>query len=231
MRLVLLSDTHMHHEALTVPPCDVLIHAGDFTRRGRRQEVEEFLRWFSLREAREKVLIAGNHDFLCEEAPDLARALIQEAGVRYLQDEEAHVAGLRIWGSPMTPRFGQWAFNLDRGPDLAAHWQRIPEGLDLLITHGPPSGLGDRTWSGVSAGCEDLLARVRQVRPRLHVFGHIHEAHGEYTLPGLATRFLNVSNCRLMPFGVRPPLVVELEPRSPRSTTDGGPEEGGASVA
>ncbi|QSQ21492.1 metallophosphatase domain-containing protein [Pyxidicoccus parkwayensis] len=213
MRLVLLSDTHMHHESLTVPPCDVLIHAGDFTGRGRRNEVEEFLRWFSLCEAREKVLIAGNHDFLCEEAPDLARSLIEQTGARYLQDEEALVAGLRIWGSPITPRFGRWAFNRDRGPDIAAHWKLIPEGLDILITHGPPHGLGDRTWSRVNAGCEDLLARVRQVQPRLHVFGHIHEAHGEYSLPGLSTRFLNVANCRLMPFGVRPPIVVDLEPR------------------
>ncbi|NMO19359.1 metallophosphoesterase [Pyxidicoccus fallax] len=218
MRLVLLSDTHMHHEALTVPRCDVLIHAGDFTRRGSRSDVEDFLRWFSLQDAREKVLVAGNHDFLCEEAPDLARDLIQKAGVHYLYDEEARIAGLRIWGSPITPRFGHWAFNRDRGSDIAAHWKHIPEGLDILITHGPPHGLGDRTWAGVDAGCEDLLARVRQVPPRLHVYGHIHEAHGEFSLPGLPTRFLNVSNCRLMPFGVRPPFVLELEPRSAPGT-------------
>lgn len=225
MRLVLLSDTHMHHGSLEVPPCDVLIHAGDFSRRGSQKEVEEFLQWFSRHEAREKVVVAGNHDFLCEEEPDLARALIRDAGAHYLCDEEAVIAGLRIWGSPITPRFGHWAFNRDRGPDIAAHWEHIPPGLDILITHGPPHGLGDLTWAGISAGCEDLLDCVRQVRPRLHVFGHIHEAHGEYSLPDLPTRFLNVSNCKLMPFGVRPPVVVELEPRP---STGGAPRRGTA---
>jgi Icc-related predicted phosphoesterase len=214
MRLVLLSDTHMQHDALKLPACDVLIHAGDFTRHGSREDVEAFLRWFSRQEAREKVLVAGNHDMLYEEAPDLARALTREAGIHYLCDEEARIAGLRIWGSPITPRFGDWAFNRDRGPDIAAHWKLIPEGLDVLITHGPPYGLGDKTWYGASAGCEDLLARVRQVQPRLHVFGHIHESHGESSLPGLSTRFFNAASCRPMPFGLRPPIVVELEPRA-----------------
>ncbi|MCP3137123.1 metallophosphoesterase family protein [Pyxidicoccus xibeiensis] len=223
MRLVLLSDTHMRHEALEVPPCDVLIHAGDFSHRGTRPQLDAFLKWFSTREAREKVLIAGNHDFIFEQEPELARALTREAGVHYLDDEAAVIAGLRLWGSPITPRFGRWAFNRDRGPDIRAHWDRIPEGLDVLITHGPPAGLGDRTFTGTAAGCEDLLVRVRQARPQLHVFGHIHEAYGEYALPGLPTRFLNVSNCRLLPFGVRQPLVVELEPRS---STGGGPLPG-----
>ncbi|MFP2928812.1 metallophosphatase domain-containing protein, partial [Pyxidicoccus sp. 3LG] len=218
MRLVLLSDTHMHHASLDVPACDVLIHAGDFSHRGTRQQLDSFLQWFSTRPAPEKVLIAGNHDFIFEQEPDLARALTREAGVHYLCDEEAVIAGLRLWGSPMTPRFGRWAFNRERGPDIRAHWEGVPEGLDVLITHGPPAGLGDRTFTGVAAGCEDLLARVRQVKPRLHVFGHIHEAYGEYALPGLPTRFLNVSNSRLLPIGVRPPVVVELAPRGPGAT-------------
>ncbi|WP_426734422.1 metallophosphatase domain-containing protein [Myxococcus faecalis] len=211
MKLVLISDTHRRHEELEVPVCDVLIHAGDFSRRGKQEELESFLGWFSRYPAREKVFIAGNHDFICERDPQLTRRLAHEAGVHYLDDEEVLVRGLRVWGSPVTPRFGGMAFNRERGADIRTHWDLIPEGLDVLVTHGPPKCLGDRTFLGAHVGCEDLLARVKQVRPRLHVYGHIHESPGEQSLPDVPTRFLNVSNCHLHPFGIRPPVEVELE--------------------
>lgn len=214
MRVVLISDTHDRHEELEVPACDVLIHAGDFSRRGKQLELESFLSWFASRPAREKVFIAGNHDFICEKEPVLTRTLAHEAGVHYLDDEEALICGLRLWGSPVTPRFGGMAFNRDRGADILTHWNLIPEGLDVLVTHGPPKGLGDRTFLGAHVGCADLLARVRQVRPRLHVFGHIHESPGEHTLPDVPTRFINAANCHLHPFGMRPPVVLEWEPES-----------------
>jgi Icc-related predicted phosphoesterase len=223
MQLVLISDTHMKHEALAVPPCDVLIHAGDFSNRGTPQELEAFLSWFSAQPARAKLLVAGNHDFVCEEEPELARKLMKEAGVHYLLDEELQFEGLRFWGSPMTPRFRDMAFNRHRGDAIRAHWERIPAGLDVLFTHGPPLGLGDRAFFGGHVGCADLLARVREVSPRLHVFGHIHEAHGEFTLPDLPTRFLNVCNRHLMRPGVRQPWLLELQPATPISSEAGQP--------
>ncbi|QSQ11972.1 metallophosphatase domain-containing protein [Myxococcus landrumensis] len=214
MRLVLISDTHRRHEELEVPACDVLIHAGDFSKRGKQPELESFLSWFSAQPAREKVFVAGNHDFICEREPGLTRELARQAGVHYLDDEELVVSGLRLWGSPVTPRFGGMAFNYDRGAPILARWNLIPEGLDILITHGPPKGVGDRTFLGAHVGCSDLLARVHQVRPRLHVFGHIHESFGEHSVPDVPTRFLNVANCHLLPFGLRPPVTVELEPQA-----------------
>lgn len=210
MRLVLISDTHMRHDELELPECDVLIHAGDFSGWGSQEDLEDFLRWLPTCPAREKVFIAGNHDFICEEKPAQVHALAREAGVHYLADEEAVACGLRIWGSPITPRFCDLAFNRDRGPAIRTHWERIPQGVDVLVTHGPPWGLGDLTYDGELVGCEDLLDRVRQLQPRLHVFGHIHEAHGEYSLPGLPTRFLNVSTCPLKGRRLRPPTVVDL---------------------
>ncbi|MDY7228852.1 metallophosphatase domain-containing protein [Hyalangium rubrum] len=219
MRLALISDTHMKHAALTVPACEVLIHAGDFSRRGTREELEGFLAWFASQSAPTKLFIAGNHDFVCEREPALARRLAREAGVHYLQEEEVHVGGLRIWGSPVTPWYRGMAFNRDRGETLRAHWERIPAGLDVLVTHGPPLGLGDRTFLKSSVGCAELLARIREVPPRVHVFGHIHEARGEYSLPGVPTRFLNVSTCRLLPVGLRAPVLLELEPASEREAS------------
>lgn len=213
MRLALISDTHMRHAGLVVPACNVLIHAGDFSRRGTPEELETFLAWFSAQPAPAKLFIAGNHDYVCEQDPELTRRLARTAGVHYLFEEELEFGGLRFWGSPMTPWFRGMAFNRPRGEPLRAHWARIPAGLDVLITHGPPRGLGDRTFLGASVGCADLLARVREVPPRLHVFGHIHEGYGEASLPGVPTRFLNVSTRRLLPVGTRAPVLVELEPR------------------
>jgi predicted phosphodiesterase len=221
VRLAFISDTHMRHAGLVVPACDVLIHAGDFSRKGTRQELEGFLDWFSAQPAPVKLFIAGNHDYICEQAPGLTRRLAAIAGVHYLYEEEFQTSGLRLWGSPMTPWFRGMAFNRPRGEALREHWARIPAGLDLLITHGPPQGLRDRTFFGASVGCADLLARVREVPPRLHVFGHIHEAHGEASLPGVPTRFLNVSSCRLLPVARRAPWLLELEPSSHRSGHSG----------
>lgn len=211
MRIACISDTHGRHQRLRVPACDLLVHAGDATRRGRFSELEATLSWMAEQPVGHRVMVAGNHDRCCEAEPDRARALALRHGVELLCDEGTTVGGLRLWGSPVTPRFRRMAYNRERGPEIAAHWAKIPADLDLLITHGPPRGLGDRAIIGVNAGCDDLLARVREVEPRAHVFGHIHEAAGEYRAPGLRTRFLNVASSRLL-LGTRTPVVLELPP-------------------
>jgi predicted phosphohydrolase len=208
MDLVLVSDTHGRHRQLEVPRCDLLVHAGDFSRRGTREELGDVLAWLSAQPATERVLVAGNHDFFCEREPDLTGAMCADANVRYLCDEGAELGGIKLWGSPVTPAFHSLAFNRERGAPIRAHWDQIPPGLDLLITHGPPRGLADRVFFGMHVGCDDLLAAVRRTRPKLHVFGHIHEARGEARLPGLPTRFLNVATCPLLFGQVRPPVVL-----------------------
>jgi predicted phosphohydrolase len=206
MRIVCLSDTHDLHRELTVPDGDVLLHAGDATMKGTPERIEAFDRWLGTLPHAHKVVIAGNHDWAFERTPALARGLIRNA--RYLQDEEAIVAGLRVWGSPWQPWFFDWAFNLPRGPALAAKWALIPAGIDVLLTHGPPLGVLDRTSRGDDVGCADLLAAVQRVRPRLHVFGHIHEGYG--TLERDGTRFVNASSCTERYLPVQPPIVVDL---------------------
>lgn len=205
MRIVCVSDTHTLHDAVAVPDGDVLVHTGDFTRRGSEADVRAFDRWLGTLPHREKVVIAGNHDFCFERDPG-ARGWITNA--RYLQDEGATVAGLRFWGTPWTPRFFDWAFNLDRGEPLRDVWARVPAGVDVLLTHGPPAGILDRTVHGVDAGCEELLAALARVRPRLHVFGHIHEAWGTAERDG--TRFVNASACDARYRPAHPPVVVDL---------------------
>ncbi|MEW6278266.1 MAG: metallophosphatase domain-containing protein [Candidatus Eremiobacterota bacterium] len=189
LTLVLLSDTHSHHRVV-VPPGDVLIHAGDITQWGSLQDVAHFDRFMAAQSHRYKIVIAGNHDFCFQKCPEEARRLLTHC--TYLEDEALVVEGIRIYGSPWQPTFCNLAFNLPRGEKLRECWARIPSDTELLVTHGPPQGHGDRTHDGHSVGCADLLARVRELRPRLHVFGHVHEGRGVSTEGG--TTFVNASN-------------------------------------
>jgi Icc-related predicted phosphoesterase len=189
-----------------VPEGDLLIHAGDMTMGGHLNEVGSFARWFEALPHPHKVLVAGNHDFAFEEKPSAARALV--SGFRYLEDEGALVAGLRLWGSPWTPTFGEWAFMQDRGAAIRAKWELIPRGLDVLITHGPPATIRDQTHRGEHVGCEDLRQIVEDRAPRVHVFGHIHEGYGRVERAG--TTFVNAAICDVRYAAANQPLVVDL---------------------
>jgi predicted phosphohydrolase len=206
MRIVCLSDTHNLHGKIDVPAGDILLHAGDFSMMGRPNEIAAFDAWLATLPHKHKVIIAGNHDWGFQLKPREARAMIRHA--TYLEDSEATVEGLRIWGSPWQPDFGDWAFNLPRGSQLAAKWALIPTRVDILITHGPPFGIGDEVFDGESAGCRDLLKDLQRVRPRLHLFGHIHEGYGEHRAEG--TIYVNASICDVKYAPVNAPVIVDL---------------------
>ena len=210
VRIVAIADTHLFHEdgRFVVPGGDVLVHAGDLCRRGDLDELDRALAWLAALPHRHKIVVAGNHDRAFQDQPAAARARVR--GLTYLEDDGATVAGLRVWGSPWQPAFHDWAFNLPRGAPLRARWALIPPGLDLLVTHGPPAGIGDDSgWGdGERAGCADLRARVAEVGPRLHLFGHIHQDGGCWR--DETTVYANVTTweCR------RPATVIDLDPRA-----------------
>jgi Icc-related predicted phosphoesterase len=203
MRIVAVADTHLFHDELVVPDGDVFVHAGDLCRGGDLAELVEAAAWIRSLPHRAKVVVAGNHDWAFVHEAPAARALF--ADCVYLQDEGATIDGARFWGSPWQPRFHGWAFNLSRGAELAAKWAAIPDGLDVLITHGPPAGIGDRSSTGGREGCADLRARVALARPRLHVFGHIHEDGGAFVHE--ATTYVNCTTQECE----RAPTVVDLD--------------------
>ena len=209
MRVVCISDTHLAHQEgdLKIPEGDLLIHAGDGTFEGKPPELRDFLEWLSRLPHRRKVLIAGNHDWFFQMHPALARSLVP-AGIDYLEDSEVKVDGLRIYGSPWQPEFLNWAFNLPRGRRLREKWNRIPRGIDILVTHGPPAGILDLTPHGEHVGCEDLRDAVERVKPRLHVFGHIHHGYGAQEVG--RTRFVNASVCDESYVPSNPAVVVDL---------------------
>lgn len=181
VRVVAMADTHLRHEGVRVPDGDVLVHAGDLLAHGSLDELARAADWLRRFPHPVKVVVAGNHEICLQKYPEAARALLD--GFVYLEDAGADVGGLSFYGSPWQPRFRIWAFGAARGAELASRWAKIPDRVDVLVTHGPPFGYGDRiVWRDVErkVGCVDLLARVREVRPRLHLFGHIHQSPGRW---------------------------------------------------
>lgn len=176
MKIVCISDTHGEHRKLNeVPDGDVLIHAGDFTKHGKVGEAEDFLAWFNKFPHEYKVLVAGNHDFVMAGVNGRNRNkiinLMDELGVTYLQDESTEIMGKTVYGSPYSNTFDSYVFN-EEMPE-------IEEDVDILVTHGPPSGVLDTYGRDRSAGSPEISREVDRVDPELHVFGHIHECHGK----------------------------------------------------
>ena len=210
MRISLISDTHAKHnqvvtttsmrkpnQELDLPGGDLLIHAGDFMTHGYSQyEAEDFFKWFDAIDNYEnKVFIAGNHDRVMQYDPEWAQGVLTGyKTIDYLLDEDFVIYGdgpngdmpeenVRIYGSPWQPEFFQWAYNLPRnGEELKARWDAIPHDTDILVTHSPAWGMLDDTERrrGTHLGCELLTERIKQIRPKIHVCGHIHSGHGHY---------------------------------------------------
>jgi Icc-related predicted phosphoesterase len=210
VRIVCISDTHRLHKKLSIPECDVLVHAGDIGVEDNIKHLIDFNTWLeSLDYIPHKVVIPGNHDLEVESSPLTAKAMMQGKGIHFLIDEEVIIDGVKFYGSPWQPWFHDWAWNEQRGEPLRRIWAKIPTDTDVLITHGPPYGILDEViYGGKSVGCEELRKRVLEVQPKLHIFGHIHEGYG-YFSEG-KTQYVNASI--LSHDGpLNPPQVIELD--------------------
>lgn len=223
MKIVCISDTHSLHYRMTekVPYGDFLLHAGDLMNSGRdAEDIVEFLDWFAAFPHPHKIFIAGNHDHYFEKRPEQAKGFIDDKNAEllaaglpqliYLQDSEIVINGLKFYGSPWQPEFCNWAFNVPRGEELEKIWAKIPDDTDVLITHGPPKGILDWTqYDKLNVGCEALLPRVMKIKPKLHLFGHIHEAYGVHEENG--TTFVNASINNLRYSPINKPFVFDFD--------------------
>ena len=221
LRLVCISDTHGHHRSLELPPGDVLVHAGDLTEQDDQAQLLEAAAWFvELRDSKaygEIVAIAGNHDKGLE-ASGAGEEFAKQAMCAYLEDKALEVGPtgrrLTVYGTPWQPQHGDRAtnaFSVSRGEEqLQSKWKAIPEHTDVLVVHGPPSGQRDLCWDLRRVGCETLLEEVvDRVRPRVVVFGHIHEAFGWTWYKSIL--FVNASSeCGYHGANLNPPVVIDL---------------------
>lgn len=213
MRIIFLSDTHGATLRHPIPDGDVLVHCGDFSKKGSEKELAAFRDWYFSFPHKTKLFIAGNHDLLFEKNAASARELVSD-GI-YLLDEGVMIDGVRFYGAPWTPEFYSWAFMRPRGARMREVWQKIPAGTDILITHGPPQGVLDYVPGSAShVGCEELAKSIEELKPAVHVFGHIHEGYGlekRIWEGGRETLFINASNCNLRYEAVNPPVVIDAK--------------------
>ena len=197
MKFVFLSDTHCKHGEIKIPDGDVFIFCGDMSSRGELSEIESFSLFLQKLPHKNKIVIAGNHDFSFEDERKIeAENLIKASGAVYLNDSGLQINGIKFWGSPIQPYFRNWAFQRQRGEEIKKHWDLIPLDTDVLITHGPPYGILDKTRRGEMVGCEELLKKVWEIKPKIHVFGHIHEGYG--TIKQKDITFINSSNLNFL---------------------------------
>lgn len=223
VRFVCISDTHAFTDNLEIPKGDVLIHAGDFTRIGLPDEVRKFNTFLKNLPHKYKVVIAGNHDITFDK--EKCSTVINDTStnitidqleqlrnsledVIYLENSSTNIYGYEIYGSPYSSIFLNWAFMKDE-EGLSKIWKSIPDTTDILITHGPPKFIGDITSDDINAGSQSLLEEVqKRIKPKYHIFGHIHEGYGIYT--DNTTTFIN---CSIMDENYDPtnePIVFDL---------------------
>jgi Icc-related predicted phosphoesterase len=216
IRIICISDTHNRHEELTLlllEPADVLIHAGDFTMHGTREEMEKFITWFEKLPYKTKLLTCGNHDKILgklnEDDPLMIR---MKSCCIFLSDQPAIIANgkIKIYGTGRTSWISKRsAMYLQFPPeDMGQFWTNIPNDTDIIITHQPPYLHGDRIFLGKNVGCKFLLQRILEIKPKLVVCGHIHEGYGTSEMDGI--KFVNAASCNLLYKPLHPPVVVDL---------------------
>jgi Icc-related predicted phosphoesterase len=221
-RITFISDTHTKHDKVNgfLTGGDILVHSGDLTGRGYITEIENFMKWYdNINNYDTKVFIAGNHDFGFENDNEKVKGLLTGyKTIEYLQDDllmvgEDYDTMIKIWGTPWQPEFHNWAFNLPRGEKLKEKWDMIPVNTDILITHGPPFGKLDYVpYDSVNVGCEELMKRVEEIKPKIHVFGHIHEGYG-YVFDG-NTHFINAAVLNGRYEFRNKPITVDWDPET-----------------
>jgi Icc-related predicted phosphoesterase len=228
IRFVCISDTHTMADKILIPEGDVLIFSGDFSFSGQLSEVEKFKSFLCTLPHKYKVVIAGNHDLsfdkekyhkfskyhdteegFPESIDDFKNSFIEGVdGLFYLENSSVNLLGYKIYGSPYTPTYFNWAF-MKSDDELLNIWKEIPDDTDIVITHGPPMYIGDLTAMNINAGSLTLLKELQnRIKPKYHIFGHIHEGYGVYS-DGLTT-YINCSTMTLEYIPENFPIVFDL---------------------
>ena len=182
MRILHISDTHTYHDLLKIPPgLDMIIHSGDCSNPrdpyNNESEVRDFIDWYKEIPVKHKIYVAGNHDTSIEKGL-VTKDDFKNAGIIYLENESVVIDGIKIFGSPHTPNFGNWAFMKERNK-LERFWRlAIDEDVNIVVTHGPPKGILDKSYDRNNnlecCGDKSLLNRILEVQPTYSLFGHIH---------------------------------------------------------
>lgn len=183
-----ISDTHKLHDQLPIPKADIVIHSGDCSNiqnsHLNSNEVATFIDWYAQLNIPIKIFVAGNHDTSIERRL-ITPQQIEQQGIIYIENQTKTIKicnhTIKIWASPITPSFNQgWAWNVARHK-IHNIWRTIDPQADIIVTHGPPKGILDLTYNQNNqlsmAGCKSLATKVNEIKPKLHLFGHLHNSN------------------------------------------------------
>lgn len=194
LKIVCISDTHNNHSKLVLPEGDILIHAGDFTYTGKELEITNFANWIKTLNYKHKIVIAGNHEKSLDSNNLKIKQFLKDA-CTYLEHELVVVEGIKIFGTPFQPKFCNMAFNRNK-TQREELFSQIPSDIDILITHSPPHDILDTIYNGTQVGDLELRKELKtRLKPKLHVFGHIHENNGVLKIEN--TTYINAAICNL----------------------------------
>lgn len=211
-KIVIISDVHGKWNKLIIPPCDVLISCGDYSFHGEKNMIKDFHSWLDEQEANYIISVQGNHEVFVEKHFEEAKAIAIDAcpRINFIEEGLVEIEGIKIWCSAITPHFHNWAYNRWPGENIEAHWRRIPDDIDILVTHGPPHGILDKTPRGNNAGCPSLLKRILELpKCKYHFFGHIHNDYGYKYFEG--KQFYNTSICGETYMADNNPTIIDYE--------------------
>lgn len=170
-------------EDITDTECGTIVVAGDFMEKAKRHSDfknaekwwdEHFLPWCESHKGQQIVIIGGNCDKWLYENRDKVE---WPSNVHYLDDTASEVNGMKVYGTSWCPHNmdGAWEVDDER---LEEEFAKIPEGLDVLVTHVPPKGEGldlDRdNKNGGNFGSEALTKAILEKKPKIVLCGHIH---------------------------------------------------------
>ena len=231
MRIVALSDQHGFLPE--IPPCDLLVVAGDvcpdrigtaIAEREPARQKEWFdgnvRPWLAAAPADHKILTWGNHDWCGQAcnfdddrpgtAPSSALQIVVDVGMTVSVNGTGRP--ISVWATPWSRQFMRWAF-MKPEAELAKLYAAIPEGLDILVSHQPPYGYGDRlsqrSGEVEHLGSRELLSTIERVKPRLVICGHIHGGFGHFVHGNVPIYNVSVvdDDYRL----VRSPTVIDID--------------------
>ncbi len=219
-RIIGISDTHNQHSKLTIPECDLLISAGDWSYQGKFTEVEDFAKWLNIQPAHNIVICPGNHELYFEKMyPESLNWILDHCPrAKVLIHNAIEIDGIKIFGSGWSPYFCDWAYNGARNqsekdlyhkPLMKDLWAQIPDDTELLITHSPPYGILDYAPQCGNVGCKDLFIRTQELKNlKAHLYGHIHYSYSIKEFNGV--KYYNLSNCTESYNCINPPTVIDL---------------------
>lgn len=212
VKVVVMSDAHWNFPYIEVPDCDIFMYCGDWSGAGNISEHIKFCAWLNRINARYKLIVPGNHDMYCYHYQDMADSMLRGSNAILLVDKEVECFGIKIYGTPWSPRYGNWGY-MRPDDDLLPYFKAIPRGTHFLLTHTPPNGILD-LWGTLHIGSKSLAKALYRKPIPYHFFGHSHTP-GSYVKKGNGAvkerNYYNVSVCDNEYQVVIPPRVMEFK--------------------